>query len=112
MGDILTLVASVGYSVYQVLYKKYIALPNLPSPDEDDGDDDDDGEEEGEEDKLYSVAYSRLPNEIPPNSNASTPTLGATTPTPNAPDSALGVPVGLLVSTTTTCTGLYYAVVR
>jgi drug/metabolite transporter (DMT)-like permease len=29
-GDILTLIASVGYGLYQVLYKKYAALPNDP----------------------------------------------------------------------------------
>ena len=27
LGDLLTLIASVGYGLYQVLYKKYIALP-------------------------------------------------------------------------------------
>jgi len=30
LGDLLTLVASVGYGLYQVLYKKYIALPPGP----------------------------------------------------------------------------------
>ncbi|KAF8213068.1 hypothetical protein K438DRAFT_1803349 [Mycena galopus ATCC 62051] len=30
VGDLLTLVASVGYAVYQVLYKKYAALPSDP----------------------------------------------------------------------------------
>jgi drug/metabolite transporter (DMT)-like permease len=33
VGDALTLVAAVGYSFYQVLYKHYVALPNL-SPEE------------------------------------------------------------------------------
>lgn len=30
VGDVLTLIASVGYAFYQVLYKKYAALPNDP----------------------------------------------------------------------------------
>jgi drug/metabolite transporter (DMT)-like permease len=30
LGDLLTLVASFGYGLYQVLYKKYCALPNDP----------------------------------------------------------------------------------
>ncbi|KDQ63568.1 hypothetical protein JAAARDRAFT_695624 [Jaapia argillacea MUCL 33604] len=30
VGDLLTVVASVGYGLYQVLYKKYAALPNDP----------------------------------------------------------------------------------
>lgn len=30
LGDLLTLIASVGYGLYQVLYKKYIALPSDP----------------------------------------------------------------------------------
>ncbi|KAJ7900324.1 hypothetical protein B0H14DRAFT_2673223 [Mycena olivaceomarginata] len=30
VGDLLTLVASVGYALYQVLYKKYAALPSDP----------------------------------------------------------------------------------
>jgi len=30
VGDLLTLVASVGYGLYQVLYKKYAALPSDP----------------------------------------------------------------------------------
>lgn len=30
LGDLLTLVASVGYALYQVLYKKYAALPSDP----------------------------------------------------------------------------------
>ncbi|KAJ7071050.1 hypothetical protein C8F01DRAFT_1046823 [Mycena amicta] len=30
VGDLLTLVASLGYALYQVLYKKYAALPNDP----------------------------------------------------------------------------------
>ncbi|KAF9237341.1 hypothetical protein BU15DRAFT_76057 [Melanogaster broomeanus] len=30
IGDMLTLVASVGYGFYQVLYKKYVALPTDP----------------------------------------------------------------------------------
>ncbi|KIY52694.1 hypothetical protein FISHEDRAFT_34600 [Fistulina hepatica ATCC 64428] len=34
-GDTLTLIASVGYALYQVLYKKYAALPSEPY--EDDG---------------------------------------------------------------------------
>ena len=29
-GDLLALVASVGYAVYQVLYKRYLALPSDP----------------------------------------------------------------------------------
>ena len=38
LGDLLTLVASVGYGLYQVLYKRYLALPwdpeheGLPQP--------------------------------------------------------------------------------
>ncbi|KAF9229261.1 hypothetical protein BS17DRAFT_771239 [Gyrodon lividus] len=31
-GDMLTLIASLGYGLYQVLYKKYIALPSDPEP--------------------------------------------------------------------------------
>lgn len=30
VGDLLTLVASIGYGLYQVLYKKYAALPSDP----------------------------------------------------------------------------------
>ncbi|KAJ6604630.1 hypothetical protein DFH09DRAFT_1123342 [Mycena vulgaris] len=30
VGDLLTLVASIGYALYQVLYKKYAALPSDP----------------------------------------------------------------------------------
>jgi drug/metabolite transporter (DMT)-like permease len=30
LGDLLTLVASVGYGLYQVLYKRYLALPSGP----------------------------------------------------------------------------------
>lgn len=30
VGDLLTLIASIGYAVYQVLYKKYAALPSDP----------------------------------------------------------------------------------
>jgi len=30
VGDLLTLVASIGYALYQVLYKKYVALPSDP----------------------------------------------------------------------------------
>ncbi|KAJ7357347.1 hypothetical protein DFH08DRAFT_851710 [Mycena albidolilacea] len=30
VGDLLTLIASVGYALYQVLYKKYAALPSDP----------------------------------------------------------------------------------
>jgi drug/metabolite transporter (DMT)-like permease len=30
VGDVLTLIASVGYALYQVLYKKYAALPSDP----------------------------------------------------------------------------------
>ncbi|KAL4069638.1 hypothetical protein V8B97DRAFT_1968410 [Scleroderma yunnanense] len=30
VGDMLTLIASVGYALYQVIYKKYIALPTDP----------------------------------------------------------------------------------
>ena len=34
LGDLLTLVASVGYGLYQVLYKRYIALPSDPEREE------------------------------------------------------------------------------
>ena len=34
LGDLLTLVASVGYGFYQVLYKRYIALPSDPEREE------------------------------------------------------------------------------
>jgi len=30
LGDLLTLIASVGYGLYQVLYKRYLALPSDP----------------------------------------------------------------------------------
>lgn len=36
LGDSLTLVASVGYGLYQVLYKRYIALPSDPEREEPD----------------------------------------------------------------------------
>jgi len=31
IGDLLTLVASIIYGLYQVLYKKYVALPSSPT---------------------------------------------------------------------------------
>ena len=34
LGDLLTLIASVGYGLYQVLYKKYLALPSDPENEE------------------------------------------------------------------------------
>lgn len=34
LGDLLTLVASVGYGLYQVLYKRYLALPSDPEREE------------------------------------------------------------------------------
>jgi drug/metabolite transporter (DMT)-like permease len=34
LGDLLTLVASVGYGFYQVLYKRYLALPSDPEREE------------------------------------------------------------------------------
>jgi drug/metabolite transporter (DMT)-like permease len=36
VGDLLTLIASVGYGLYQVLYKKYIAMPFDPETKMDD----------------------------------------------------------------------------
>lgn len=32
LGDVLTLIASVGYGLYQVLYKRHAALPSDPEP--------------------------------------------------------------------------------
>lgn len=34
LGDLLTLIASVGYGLYQVLYKRYLALPSDPEREE------------------------------------------------------------------------------
>ena len=34
LGDLLTLVASLGYGVYQVFYKRYLALPSDPEREE------------------------------------------------------------------------------
>jgi len=34
LGDLLTLVASVGYGLYQVFYKRYLALPSDPEREE------------------------------------------------------------------------------
>ena len=34
LGDLLSLVASVGYGLYQVLYKRYLALPSDPEREE------------------------------------------------------------------------------
>ena len=34
LGDLLTLIASVGYGLYQVLYKRYLALPPDPEREE------------------------------------------------------------------------------
>lgn len=67
LGDVLTLVASVGYSIYQVMYKKYIALPNRV--DQADGSIRNGGEED-DEDKAFSAPYSRLPTTDPRSSNA------------------------------------------
>jgi hypothetical protein len=49
VGDVLTLVASVGYGLYQVLYKKYAALPNDP--------------ELASEHDLYSQLSTSVPEE-------------------------------------------------
>lgn len=34
LGDLLTLIASVGYGLYQVFYKRYLALPSDPEREE------------------------------------------------------------------------------
>jgi drug/metabolite transporter (DMT)-like permease len=48
VGDLLTLIASVGYGLYQVLYKKYIAMPFDPETKIDD-----------------TVSYTQIPEEPP-----------------------------------------------
>jgi drug/metabolite transporter (DMT)-like permease len=85
VGDLLTLVASIGYGLYQVLYKKYIAMPFDPESKIDD-----------------AIAYSQIPDG--PHTEAALD---------SSPDGFLSVheavyppPFGLYPNLVTSCIGL------
>jgi drug/metabolite transporter (DMT)-like permease len=79
VGDLLTLIASIGYGIYQVLYKKYAALPSDPE-------------------FLSELHYDEIPTEDPPVASYNETTTG---------DSIKpSLPFGLYANTLTSVIGL------
>jgi len=84
IGDILTLVASVLYGLYQVLYKKYVALPSDP------------------ELAIESVHYTHIPASAEQVIDEETISL----PLPASNEITHSLPFGLHPNFLTTCIGL------
>ncbi|KAG6890422.1 hypothetical protein C0995_008776 [Termitomyces sp. Mi166 len=83
VGDLLTLVASIGYGLYQVLYKKYAALSTDP-------------------DAVSKDFYEPLPNEDPAGSHSDSTLLNVTT----CPNGVPNPPFGLYANFLTCAIGL------
>lgn len=90
IGDVLTLVASISYALYQVLYKRYAALPN-------------NSEEEEEEDSVTPFAYESLSE-----ASESRSSLVAARHQPSE-DETEKPPFGLYANFLTSCMGAWTA---
>lgn len=74
VGDVLTLIASVGYALYQVLYKKYAALPSDPEvvaeriyeqlPNSDDSNNEEEETVIDLQDAVYPTPFGLYPNAL------------------------------------------------